>query len=280
MCASPRGSAAKWVDPRAFWPRAPVPGAVGAAYAHRVDLVTVVCALLAAVYGAWVGVLLPRAAYRLSVEPGEPWRDGCPAGHAWRGPAGGWLGRAGCAGCGGVTYGPPAWFWCGAAGVVCGGLAVVVGPRPELAVWLLAAPVALLLAAVDRAVNRLPDLLTLPLAFGTAAGLGVVALLPGAAGSWPRALLGGVVLAGTYFVLFLIQPNGMGFGDVKLALTLGAALGWYGWGVLLGGAFLGFLAGAVYGTALVLRGRAGRRTAMAFGPFMVLGAWAALLLGA
>lgn len=108
----------------------------------------------------------------------------------------------------------------------------------------------------------------------------MAALLPGAAGSRPRALLGAVVPAGTYGVLFLIQPNGMGFGDVKLALTLGAALGWYGWDVLLGGAFRGFLAGAGYGTVLVLRGRAGRRTAMAFGPFMVLGAWAALLLGA
>jgi leader peptidase (prepilin peptidase) / N-methyltransferase len=236
--------------------------------------------LAAAGYGAWVGALIPRAAYRLSVEPEEAWRAACPEGHPLGGPAGAWLGRARCAGCDGRTYGPRTWVVCVASAVVCAALAAVVGPRPELGVWLLAAPVALLLAAVDRAVNRLPDVLTLPLAFGTAGLLGVAALLPGAVGSWPRALLGGVVLAGSYFVLFLIQPNGMGFGDVKLALALGVALGWYGWGVLLAGAFFGFLAGAVYGTALVLRGRAGRRTAMAFGPFMVLGAWAGLLFGA
>lgn len=247
----------------------------------------VVWAVCAAAYGAGVGGLLPRAAYRLSVEPEEPWRDGCPQGHPLRGPAGGWLGRARCGGCasagtarGSYGSGPRTWVFRVAGAVVCGASAAVVGPRPELGVWLLAAPVALLLAAVDRAVNRLPDILTLPLALGTASLLGVAALLPGAAGSWPRALLGGAALAGTYGVLFLIQPNGMGFGDVKLALTLGTALGWYGWDVLLAGAFFGFLAGAVYGTALVLRGRAGRRTAMAFGPFMALGAWAALLLGA
>lgn len=239
-------------------------------------------ALAAAGYGAAVGVLLPRAAYRLSVEPEEAWREECPRAHTLSGPAGGWLGRAPCGRCArsGERYGPRAWVFCVAGAVACGAIAVAVGPRPELGVWLLAAPVALLLAAVDRAVNRLPDVLTLPLAFGTAALLGVAALLPGAAGSWPRALLSGAVLGGAYFVLFLIQPNGMGFGDVKLALALGLGLGWYGWDVLLAGAFLGFLAGAVYGTALVLRGRAGRGTAMPFGPFMVLGAWAGLLLGA
>lgn len=236
-------------------------------------------ALGAAAYGAGTGALMPRAAYRLAVEPEEAWRGECPAGHPLTGPARGWLGRARCPGCGGRAYGARVWRFAVASAVVCAVLALVVGPRPELGVWLLAAPVALLLAAIDRAVNRLPDVLTLPLAFGTAALLGVASLLPGAAGSWPRALLGGVVMGAAYFVLFLIQPNGMGFGDVKLALALGAALGWYGWGAVLTGAFLGFLALAVYGTALVLRGRASRSAPLAFGPFMALGALAGLLLG-
>ncbi|MCF6522021.1 prepilin peptidase [Streptomyces sp. JJ36] len=234
--------------------------------------------LLAAGFGLAAGVLLPRAVYRFSVGPEEPWRDRCPAGHPLPGPAGGWLGRAYCAGCPG-PYGPRARWFAVAGAVVCGTLAAVVGPRPELAVWLVAVPAGLVLAAVDRAVNRLPDVLTLPLAGGVTALLGVAALLPGAEGSWPRAVLGGVVLAGVFGVLFLIQPNGMGFGDVKLALALGVALGWYGWGVLLVGAFLGFALCAVYGTVLVLRGRADGGTALAFGPFLVLGALAGVLLG-
>lgn len=233
---------------------------------------------LAAWYGAGVGLFLPRAVYRLAVEPEEPWRDRCPAGHALDGPAAGWLGRAWCEECG-HAYGPAEPVFVVAGALVCGLLAAVVGFRPELGVWLLAVPFALLLAAVDRAVNRLPDVLTLPLAAGTGALLGLAALQPHAAGSWRRALLGGAVLAGVYFVLFCISPSGMGFGDVKLALTLGVVLGWYGWGVLLAGAFLGFLLLAAYGVVLLASGRAERGTAVPFGPFMVLGALVGVLLG-
>ena len=44
----------------------------------------------AALWGAAAGVLVPRAAYRLSVEPDEAWRSACPAGHPITGVAGGW----------------------------------------------------------------------------------------------------------------------------------------------------------------------------------------------
>ncbi|WP_461026577.1 prepilin peptidase, partial [Streptomyces sparsus] len=150
---------------------------------------------------------------------------------------------------------------------------------PELAVWLLLTPGLLLLAVVDRAVYRLPDVLTLPLGAGCAALLGLAQLWPGAAGEWPRALLGGLVLTAGYYVLFLINPRGMAFGDVKLATAVGVALGWYGWDVLFTGTFLGFVLGAGHGMWLVIRGRAGRRTPLPFGPFMVAGALGGLVLG-
>ncbi|MGW3801172.1 prepilin peptidase, partial [Streptomyces clavifer] len=54
---------------------------------------------VAALWGAVTGLLLPRAAYRFSVEPEEPWRDACPAGHALTGPGRGWLGSTRCAAC-------------------------------------------------------------------------------------------------------------------------------------------------------------------------------------
>jgi leader peptidase (prepilin peptidase)/N-methyltransferase len=82
-----------------------------------------------------------------------------------------------------------------------------------------------------------------------------------------------------YLVLFLIYPEGLGLGDVKLALGLGVALGWYGWDVVFLGTFAAFLLAAVYGVALVIAGRAGRKTAVSFGPFMALGALAAVALG-
>ncbi|WP_345199864.1 A24 family peptidase [Streptomyces lavendulae] len=229
-----------------------------------------VIVLLAVAYGAAAGLGLPRAAYRLSVEPGEPWRRSCPRGH----PLAGWLGPARCAG---RRYGP-AGAWA-ASGAVCGALAAAVGPRPEAAAYVLLAPALVLLALVDLAVHRLPDVLTLPLAAATAALLGAAALLPGAAGSWRLALLGGGALGAAYLLLFLINPAGMGLGDVKLALPLGVALGWYGWGVWLVGAFLGLLYGALYGLGLLLRGRATRTTGFAFGPFMAAGALTGVLLG-
>ncbi|WP_327331991.1 A24 family peptidase [Streptomyces anulatus] len=291
---------------------------------------------LAAVWGAVTGLLIPRAAYRFAVEPEEPWRTACPAGHPCTGPVRGWLGPARCAPCaaapgtpaapgtdttvstetagtetaggtetavgrssaavpgaapaeagrvaGTPAPGPVAY----APGVLaplvtvvaCVALAAATGARPELIGWLALTPVAVLLAVVDRRVHRLPDPLTLPLAAAVVLLLGGAALLPGHAGSWTSGLLGGLALGGFYFVLFLINPNGMGFGDVKLALALGVALGWYGWTVLFVGGFAGFLFGALYGLALVLLRRAGRRTGIPFGPFMLGGALTGLLLGA
>ncbi|MFD9225162.1 prepilin peptidase [Streptomyces sp. NPDC060064] len=238
---------------------------------------------VAAFWGAAAGLLVPRAAYRLSVEPEEAWRDTCPAGHSFAGPAQGWLGGARCAPCAAAVATTQRHLQAPLVPLVtalsCAALAAATGLRPELAVWLLLAPFAVLLAQVDRNVHRLPDQLTLPLAAAAAVLLGLAALLPADAGSWPTALLGGLVLGAAYFVLFLIHPNGMGFGDVKLALSLGVALGWYGWTVLFTGAFAGFLLGSLYGVGLMVLRRANRKTAIPFGPFMIVGALAGLLLG-
>ncbi|GHA72050.1 prepilin peptidase [Streptomyces termitum] len=233
--------------------------------------------VLAALWGAVAGLLVPRAAYRLSVPPGEPWRAHCPAGHAFAGPGRGWLagpGRAACATAPAPLLAPLV------SAAACALSAAAGGPRPELAVWLLVVPVGTLLAWVDVRVRRLPDGLTLPLALAVPLLLGAAAPLPGAAGSWTGALLGWLVLGGGYLLLHLISPRELGFGDVKLALPLGAALGWYGWEVLLAGAFLGFLLGAVYGFGRVLLGRASRSSAIPFGPFMLTGALLGLVLGA
>ncbi|MFC9587726.1 prepilin peptidase [Streptomyces yangpuensis] len=246
----------------------------------------VVVIVVAAGYGVAAGLLLPRAAYRLSVEPGEPWRGHCPQGHRLRG----WLGPARCRppapegsgpqGSGAAhAYGPRAVLPAALTAAVCALVAAAVGVRPEAAAYAGLAPLLVLLSLVDRAVHRLPDVLTLPLAAAAAALLGIAALLPGSSGSWRLALLGGGALGAAYLVLHLINPAGMGLGDVKLALGLGVALGWYGWGVWASGAFLGLLYGSLYGLALLLRGSATRDQGFAFGPFMAAGALTGVLLG-
>ncbi|QWB23773.1 MULTISPECIES: A24 family peptidase [Streptomyces] len=233
----------------------------------------------AALWGAAAGAFLPRAAYRFSAPAGEPWRDSCPGGHALKG----WLGRATCPECPegeGAGYGPRTTPLVMATALVCAALAAATGTRPELGVWLLLAPVGVLLTAVDFRVRRLPDPLTLPFAGAALALLGLTALVPEHAGEWTTALLGSLALGGGYFVLFLINPAGMGFGDVKLALGTGAVLGWYGWPTVMLGTFAGFLLGALYGGALVVARRASRKTAIAFGPFLITGALLGLLVGA
>ncbi|MGX2996632.1 prepilin peptidase [Streptomyces sp. JNUCC 64] len=188
-------------------------------------------------------------------------------------------GRTGPARCADGRFGPGTPTAALLTAAVCALLAAATGPRPEAVVWLLLAPFGVLLALVDLAVKRLPDALTLPLAAAVPALLGAAALLPGRAGDWPGALLGSLALGAGYLVLFLVNPDGMGFGDVKLSLALGAALGWYGWGAVFLGTFAGFLLAALYGAALVLRRRATRRTAIPFGPFLLTGALLGVLLG-
>lgn len=220
---------------------------------------TTLIVVAAVLWGSATGLLIPRAAYRLSVTPG-------------------WIGRARCTD--GTLYGPNTPLVVTVTTLVCAALAAVTGPRPELGVWLLLAPLGILLAAVDTAVHRLPDVLTLLLTAAALALLGGAALLPQADGRWTTALLGSLVLGACYFALFLINPRGMGFGDVKLALGLGAALGWYGWSILFLGAFAGFLLGALYGAGLILARRAGRKTRIPVGPFLLGGALIGVLLGA
>ncbi|WP_189860877.1 prepilin peptidase [Streptomyces poonensis] len=233
---------------------------------------------VAALWGGAAGVLVPRPAHRFAVEPEESWRDTCPAGHPITGPAGGWLGPARCAD--GTRYGPSTAAVALVTALICATLAAATGPRPELAVWLALAPVAVLLGLVDLRVHRLPDVLTLPLAGAAVVLLGGAALVPGHAGEWLTAVLGAVVLGGAYFLFFLVDPNGLGFGDVKLALGLGAVLGWYGWGTVALGTLAGFLFGGLYGLALVVARRIGRRTAYPLGPSLIAGAYVAMLLGA
>jgi leader peptidase (prepilin peptidase)/N-methyltransferase len=71
----------------------------------------------------------------------------------------------------------------------------------------------------------------------------------------------------------------MGFGDVKLAGVLGLFLGWLGWGEVISGGFLGFLFGGVVGVGLIMARRAGRKSQIPFGPFMLAGALVAILAG-
>ena len=162
--------------------------------------------------------------------------------------------------------------------LVLGALAARVHPGLALAAACWLALCCVPLAFIDASVRRLPDVLTGSAFAGTAAFLLAAAA---ADGTWPalaRAVLGGIALSGFYLVLAVISPSGMGMGDVKAAAGLGTMLAWLGWGALVAGGFAGFLFAAVYGTVLLLSGRATRKQQIPFGPFMIAGAFLAVLL--
>jgi leader peptidase (prepilin peptidase)/N-methyltransferase len=166
-----------------------------------------------------------------------------------------------------------------ATGVLFAVLAWHFGVHPLLAAYLYLAAVGVALAMIDFDHHRLPDALTLPSYVVVGVLLGVAALEAGEPWPFERALIGMAALYAFYFVVALIQPRGMGFGDVKLSGVLGLALGYLGWGQLVVGAFAAFVIGGLVGIGLILVSDAGRKTKVPFGPFMLLGTLVGVFAG-
>jgi leader peptidase (prepilin peptidase) / N-methyltransferase len=160
-----------------------------------------------------------------------------------------------------------------------GVLAARIGFDAALPAYLYLGAVAVALALIDLDVKRLPNAIVLPSYLVAAVLLGLGTLGEADPKDLLRAALGLVALYGFYFLLALIYPAGMGFGDVKLAGVLGLYLGYLGWAEVITGAFLGFLFGGVVGLGLMAVRRAGRKSQIPFGPFMLAGALVAILWG-
>ncbi len=182
----------------------------------------------------------------------------------------GWRGR--CRSCS-ARLGPPAFtVEIVAAGVLAVVATLIHDPLPLLAFgWI--AGIGIVLSFVDVAVHRLPDRLTY------AAFLGALPLLAIAdLGRAERALLAALALAAVYLLLVVSTPGGMGLGDAKLALCLGLGLGWYGWVAVIYGAAIGFVLSGLFAGALLVLRKVSRKDSLAHGPFMLLGAFLALML--
>ncbi len=149
----------------------------------------------------------------------------------------------------------------------------------ELPAFLYLAAISVALALIDLDVKRLPNAIVLPSYPVVALLLLLPAAVSGVWGDYLRALIGMVALFALYFVLAIVYPAGMGFGDVKLAGVLGLCLGWLGWAELAVGGFAGFLLGGVIGAVLMVVGRATRKSQIPFGPFMLVGAFLAVFWG-
>jgi leader peptidase (prepilin peptidase)/N-methyltransferase len=139
--------------------------------------------------------------------------------------------------------------------------------------------VSVALTLIDLEEHRLPDRIVLPTYPVLAVLLTVASALSGDWGALLRGVVGAAAMGSGYLVLALISPQGMGLGDVKLSVALGFALAYLGWGPLAVGAFAAFALGGTFGIGLVVVRRAGRKTGIPFGPWMVAGAWAGAFCG-
>lgn len=164
-------------------------------------------------------------------------------------------------------------------GLLFGLIAWQVGPSWELPALLYLAAIGVALALIDLDTHRLPDSIVLP---SYVVAVVLLGLASGGAGDWGalvRALLGGLAMGAAYFVMVLAYPAGMGLGDVKLAGVLGIYLGWFGWGALLVGFFAAFVVGGVFALVLVALKRAGRKSGIPFGPWMLVGTVIGIAVG-
>jgi leader peptidase (prepilin peptidase) / N-methyltransferase len=119
------------------------------------------------------------------------------------------------------------------------------------------------LSGYDVRHRRLPNCLTLP-------GFALIVLAAAESGHGTAAVLGAAALAAVYLPVHLVNPAGMGAGDVKLALGLGALTGSFGADVW----FLAALGAPLLTAVAVLLRRSG--PTVPHGPSMCLASAAAL----
>jgi leader peptidase (prepilin peptidase)/N-methyltransferase len=173
----------------------------------------------------------------------------------------------------------PAWprlfvsplFLAGVCAALFAGAALRLDAAPKLAPGLILCAVLVGVTAVDLRYRIIPNRVVLP-----AAAIGYAVSVALAPGRWLELLVAALVAGVFMLVAALASPSGLGMGDVKLTLMLGAFLG-RGVAVALMG---GLLAAAIPSIALLLmHGRGGRRMTLALGPYLALGGVVALLFG-
>jgi leader peptidase (prepilin peptidase)/N-methyltransferase len=142
-------------------------------------------------------------------------------------------------------------------------------PAYALAVHLLILAILVLLTATDLEQRRLPHLLLDPLIVVAAL---FVPFNPTV--SWTDALIGGAVAVGFMGILGLVVRGGVALGDLYLVGPMGLVLGWP---AIFVAVFVAGLLSAVASALLLLSRRAGLKSYIPFGPFLVAGMVVTLL---
>jgi len=139
------------------------------------------------------------------------------------------------------------------------------------------------LAIIDARTKLLPNRIVFPLYAVGLLGFGLITALRRDSSSvrdLVTALVSMAVLYGLFYLIAMFGP--MGYGDVKLAGVIGLYLGWRGIPVVYVGVLLGTVSAALVSLIVIAtrsaRHLTWRRLEVAYGPYLLFGAWAALLL--
>lgn len=135
------------------------------------------------------------------------------------------------------------------------------------------------ISVIDSQRQIIPNYIVYPTIFASIPLLALAAL---AEGEWDRfgnAMLGATLAWLALFVIHLISPGGMGFGDVRLAFVLGLFLGWISLSHVVTGLFLGVVIISVVGVVLAVLRLRSLQEHIAFGPFLAVGSTIAVFAG-
>jgi len=162
---------------------------------------------------------------------------------------------------------------------VFGAFAWRFGAQPALAAYVVFGAGLVAISAVDLELMRIPNRIVYPTLFATAALLVVASAVDDRWGSLARAAIAGAAGFAAFYVVHLVVPKGMGFGDVRLAGVIGFATGWLGLGHAFFAFAMAFVLGAFVGIGVMIATGGGRKTKVPFGPFLAAGAVLTVLWG-
>lgn len=164
-------------------------------------------------------------------------------------------------------------------GILFATMATVHADSWALPAFLVAVAAFVSLSAIDLERYILPRKI-IYVSLGIAAAILVTAAaIEGTWDNLARAAVGAALAFATLFLIHIISPRGMGFGDVRLAALVGLVTGWLGLAHVALALFLSFLFASIIGVGLIVTKLRTRKDRVPFGPFLALGAFVALVAG-
>lgn len=206
--------------------------------------VAVGCALLGIPVGMFLNAVIARVPEKEPLRPALPPKAPASASE--------WLVVAGCAGLFAALGGRWAADW-------------------ALPAYLVLAASLLSISVIDLRLYIVPNRIVYPTLAISIPLLVGAALLHHHPAAIRTAAIGSAAAWFFLLVVHLIQPRGMGFGDVRLAAILGMYLGYINLRLVLWGMMAGFVLGAVIGIGLIVFAGRDRKDAVPFAPFLAAG---------